>query len=199
MQIQFRSLHRCCPDVSSTEPENSCIHNLSTLGFLRGIRGGAYDSALKYSSIVRKGAGMQTRNERLGKMSRGFPGRRAHVRYPLRLCVGYRWKDNDGTKHGSKGWTRNISEEGAFIKAVACPAEEDLVDLLFQMPRDRSLPAVRAVRMTLQARVVRVVRNAEEGIDVGFAVHKRTGFPAGDNHATGRKDSGERRVNWRVN
>jgi hypothetical protein len=154
---------------------------------------------LKHAWIVKKGAGMQTRKEWLGKISRGFPSRRAQVRYPLRISVAYRWKDNGGTSHGSKGLTRNVSEAGAFVQASQCPAEDDIVDLFFRIPRARSLPAVRAMRMTMQAKVVRLEQNVELGVDIGFAVHKRMGFPGGDDDATGRKGSSERRVAWRVN
>jgi hypothetical protein len=55
------------------------------------------------------------------------------------------------------------------------------------------------MRMTMQAKVVRLEQNVELGVDIGFAVHKRMGFPGGDDDATGRKGSSERRVAWRVN
>jgi PilZ domain len=121
---------------------------------------------------------MQSRDSSLSQAKRVFASRRTHVRYPLRVSVDYRWKDNAGIDRGGKGWTRNISEDGAFIQTGDCPAEHVSVDLLFRIPRMRT--ASPSTRMTMEAKVVRVERSVEEGYELGFAVQKRAVAADGD-------------------
>jgi hypothetical protein len=130
---------------------------------------------LEYKQIFlgEKSDEMQTRDSWLNQRRREFTIRRAHMRYPLRISVDYRWRDSQGTKRGGKGWTRNLSEEGAFVQTRDCPTVHDDVDLVLRIPRLRTSSIVSAMRMTMEGRVVRVERNTEQGLDLGFAVQKR--------------------------
>jgi len=94
-----------------------------------------------------------------------------HFRYPLRVSVGYRWTNSEGVCCG-KGRTRNISDTGAFIVSSDCPAEKDVVNLLFHIPRLRKA-AMPSVRLAMEARVVRVEKDRDLHTKVGFAVRKR--------------------------
>jgi hypothetical protein len=130
-----------------------------------------------------KSGEMQTRDSWTSQRRREYTTRRAHMRYPLRILVGYRWRDSHGAKRGGKGWTRNLSEEGAFVQTRDCPAEHEDVDLFLRIPRLRTSSIVSAMRMTMEGRVVRVERNTEQGIDLGFAIQKRRGVSSDDGDA----------------
>lgn len=133
---------------------------------------------------------METRNNWLSQTKRGMSSRRAHVRFPLRISVGFHWKEDGGVKKDARGWTRNISEQGAFIETAECPVERDSVNLQFRIPSPRKPWSVRATRMVMEARVVRVESDATTGSRVGFAVQKRTAMRAKDETPPGRAFSG---------
>jgi len=121
------------------------------------------------------------------------------MRYPLRILVGYRWKDSHGAKRGGKGWTRNLSEEGAFVETRDCPGEHDRVDLFLRIPRLRTSSIKPAMRMTMEGSVVRVERNTEQGIDLGFAVQRRRVASSDDGGAQEPAETRERTLTPRVN
>lgn len=116
---------------------------------------------------------MEMKDSWSSEPKKGISSRRAHVRFPLRVSVGFQWGEG-GNKRDGRGWTRNLSEEGAFIETAKCPAEGESVDLLFRIPRARRPTSIRAIRVVMEARVVRVQveEDTRGAVKVGFAVQK---------------------------
>jgi hypothetical protein len=137
---------------------------------------------------------MQSRDSWLSQIKRELPSRRTHVRYPLRISIDYRWRDRYGTDRGGKGWTRNISEEGAFIQTQECPGEDENVNLFFRMRTPSP-----SKRMTMEARVVRVERSVEEGLALGFAVQKRAIAAARDGGTSNLAGARRYGLGFRIN
>jgi len=98
--------------------------------------------------------------------------RRKQMRYPLRASISFWWRDADGSNRQGKGWTRNVSEEGALISTLNCPAQGDQVDLLLQLPMGRSPVAPSTIRMDMKAEVVRLLLDSSGKKIRGFAVRK---------------------------
>jgi hypothetical protein len=95
------------------------------------------------------------------------------MRYPLRASICFWWRDPDGANRQGKGWTRNVSEEGALISTPNCPAQGDQVDLVLRIPVGRSPIPVSAFRMDMKAEVVRLLLDSTGKKICGFAVRKR--------------------------
>lgn len=102
------------------------------------------------------------------------------MRYPLRASIVYRWRDGEGMERRGRGWTQDISEEGVLVSSENCPAVGDSVDLILRVPSLRSPVPAPTLRMDMSAKVVRVLTDAQDGKNLGFAVRKRGTATVGD-------------------
>jgi hypothetical protein len=91
----------------------------------------------------------------------------------VRASIIYRWRDGQGVERRGHGWTQNVSEEGILVNSAICPKVGDLVDLTLRAPVLRSQAPGAPLRMEMNARVVRVVMEAPDGKNLGFAVRRR--------------------------
>lgn len=94
------------------------------------------------------------------------------MRYPLRASVVYQWRDSNGMERSGRGWTRDVSEEGVLVSSEDRPALGELVDLVLRLPTMRSPIPAPALRMDMKARVIRLVTDAGEGRNLGFAARR---------------------------
>lgn len=111
---------------------------------------------------------------------RGYSSsRRSQIRYPLRTPVIYRWRDNNGSQRRAKGWTRDISEGGAYILSSQCPQKGELVELKFRLLvlREQRTPRGNE-HLEMGGEVVRVDVAGVAGETVGFAIRSKTSTAA---------------------
>ena len=104
--------------------------------------------------------------------------RRKQMRYPLRASVVYRWRDSDGMRRSGRGWTQDVSEEGVLVCSEDCPAVGELLDLALRVPTLRTPVPAPALRMDMKAKVIRILSEAGEGKNLGFAARRRDGARA---------------------
>ncbi len=103
---------------------------------------------------------------------RSATSRRKQIRYPLRNSVLYLW-EHDGIKRRGRGRTKDVSEEGLYVSSRNCPQQGDSVNLVFRLaPRSPGTPQP-TVRMEMQASVLRIDRDQNDGEEIGFAVLRR--------------------------
>jgi PilZ domain len=110
--------------------------------------------------------------------------RRKQMRYPLRTPITFRWSHTDGSSRHGKGWTRNVSEEGALISTANCPSEGDQVDLVLQIPAGCPAIPTSIFRMDMKAEVVRLLLDSSRKKICGFAVRKCSTEPRSDWQST---------------
>jgi hypothetical protein len=104
--------------------------------------------------------------------------RRSQIRYPLQTPVIYRWQDTSGFQRRARGWTRDISEAGAYVLSNRCPKKGEFVRLTFKLlgfggqhdSRNKN-------RLEMGGEVVRVDFGQMAGVEVGFAVRSKTATP----------------------
>jgi len=104
--------------------------------------------------------------------------RRSQIRYPLRTPVIYRWQDTSGLQRRARGWTRDISEAGAYVLSNRCPEKGEFVQLTFKLlgfgaqhdSRNKN-------RLEMGGEVVRVDFAKMAEVGVGFAVRSRKATP----------------------
>ena len=98
---------------------------------------------------------------------------RATIRFPLEAHVAFRWTDENGNRQQGEGSSRDISERGAFVFAVACPPMGSNVELRIPL---EGLPDANWI--DLAGCVVRVEQAHSEKGSSGFAVFRDlfTGF-----------------------
>jgi hypothetical protein len=107
------------------------------------------------------------------------PGsRRNQIRFPLRTPVVYRWQDGSGLRRHARGWTRDISEAGAYVLSNRCPIKGEFVELTFKLlgfsgQHDSS----NKEHLAIGGEVVRVDFAEMAGAAVGFAVRSKTAAP----------------------
>src|SRR5579863_4056100 len=108
--------------------------------------------------------------------ARGYSSsRRSQIRYPLRTPVIYRWLDNNGLQRRARGWTRDISEAGAYVLSSQCPQRGEIVELKFKLLAIREQRAPRSnEHFEMSGEVVRVDVAEVAGAGVGFAVRSKT-------------------------
>lgn len=107
---------------------------------------------------------------------RGYSSsRRRQIRYPLRAPVIYRWRDNNGLQRRARGWTRDISEAGAYVLSSHCPQKGEVVELKFKLHalREQRTPQGNE-HLEMGGEVVRVDVAEIAGEAVGFAVRSKT-------------------------
>jgi hypothetical protein len=114
------------------------------------------------------------------KKRRDATNRRRHMRYPLRTLIQFQWKTREGLLRQGRGWTRNVSEEGALVTSTECPLVGDLVELTLRVP-GKSKTGPPAFSMTMRGEVVRVVVESSGRNVCGFAIERRD--------AAGKKDT----------
>jgi PilZ domain len=122
---------------------------------------------------------------------RGYSsGGRRQIRYPLRTPVVYRWLDNTGLRRRARGWTRDISEAGAYVLSSQCPQKGEFVELTFKLLalREKQTPK-NSEHLEIGGEVVRVDVAEIAGTAVGFAIRSKTAVPG--------KQSGEPAASWR--
>jgi hypothetical protein len=87
----------------------------------------------------------------------------------------YRWLDNNGLRRRARGWTRDISEAGAYVLSSHCPHEGEVVELRFKLLalRDQRTPKNNE-HLEMGGEVVRVDAAGNAGTTVGFAVRSKT-------------------------
>jgi hypothetical protein len=102
--------------------------------------------------------------------NRGGSGRpaRKSMRYPVQGRVSFWWKDEHANQRQGEGTSRDISETGTFVFALACPpvgVDVELRIFLVALPN-----TTRALRMELEGQVLRVEQTATGMGSSGFAV-----------------------------
>lgn len=105
--------------------------------------------------------------------------RRSQIRYPLRTPVICRWLDNNGLQRRARGWTRDISEAGAYVLSRRCPQKGEFVELKFKLLalREQQTPQSNE-HLEMGGEVVRVDVAEIAGVAVGFAVRSKTATAA---------------------
>jgi len=93
---------------------------------------------------------------------------RHEIRYPLRARAELVWMGRDGVEHEGTGYTRDISEHGAYVLAKACPPMRAMIRMVIRFPH-REDPA-RSRRIEMDGRVVRVELMLTNKSGWGFAV-----------------------------
>jgi hypothetical protein len=90
----------------------------------------------------------------------------------------YRWQDTSGLQRRAKGWTRDISEAGAYVLSNQCPKKGEIVELTFKLlgfagqhtSRDKN-------QLEMGGEVVRVDFAEIAGVGPGFAVRSKSVTP----------------------
>jgi PilZ domain len=104
--------------------------------------------------------------------------RRNQIRYPLRTPVVYRWQDGTGLQRRARGWTRDISETGAYVLSDHCPIKGEFVELTFKLLGFTGRHNSRNKNhLAMDGEVVRVDFAEMAGASVGFAVRSKTAAP----------------------
>lgn len=104
--------------------------------------------------------------------------RRNQIRYPLRTPVVYRWHDSSGLQRRARGWTRDISEAGAYVLSDRCPGKGEVVELTFKLLGFSGQHDSRNKgHLAMRGEVVRVDFAEMAGAAVGFAVRSKTAAP----------------------
>ncbi|HET6932459.1 MAG TPA: PilZ domain-containing protein [Candidatus Acidoferrum sp.] len=104
--------------------------------------------------------------------------RRNQIRYPLRTPVVYKWQDATGLQRRARGWTRDISEAGAYVLSDRCPVKGESVELTFKLlGLGRQHNSRNRHNLAMGGEVVRVDFAEMAGAAVGFAVRSKTPSP----------------------
>ena len=104
--------------------------------------------------------------------------RRSQIRYPLRTPVIYRWQDTSGLQRRARGWTRDISEAGAYVLSNQCPKKGEFVELTFKLLGFGGQHDSRKKNhLEMGGEVVRVDFAQMAGVGMGFAIRSKTATP----------------------
>ena len=98
--------------------------------------------------------------------------RRRCIRYPLRALAIFQWNSSEGTPRRVKGWTKDVSEAGAYVVSSQCPKEGELIRLILKLPVRRAGSADCGIEIDMEGSVLRVDRDAAYGRELGFALRK---------------------------
>jgi hypothetical protein len=93
---------------------------------------------------------------------------RSQMRYPLRAPVAFSWIGRDGERHEGRGYSRDVSERGAYVLARTYPSIGASIRLEIRFLNPRG-PA-RANQIVMEGRVVRVEFLIAGKSNWGFAV-----------------------------
>lgn len=103
---------------------------------------------------------------------------RHNIRYPLRARAQFVWVGRDGQRHEARGYSRDVSEDGAYILTKTCPPVGATVHLAINFPYVPD-PA-RSRRLEVNGRVMRV--------DLLLANKSRWGFAIASSPSDDRQD-----------
>jgi hypothetical protein len=136
----------------------------------------AYDPAvaqlLKKSALTRNADQLVFDSGRLGPTRMN---RRRSIRYPLRALALFQWQSDDGVRKHARGWTKDVSEAGAYVVSPQCPNEGDAIQLVLRFPVLPTPGSGRATEVDMIGCVLRVNRDPVHGRELGFAVRRREG------------------------
>ena len=106
------------------------------------------------------------------KVDVGFTrGARKTIRFPLQAPVVFWWTDKNGNHQHGEGRSRDISESGTFVHAVACPPLGASVGLRISL---ETVPdATKTLPIEFDGHVLRVERASAGRESSGFAVLRR--------------------------
>lgn len=91
--------------------------------------------------------------------------RRVTLRYALRARVVFAWDDAGGTRHESRGHTRDVGQKGTFVLAEECPARGASVSLSIFLPVMGT--ESRVLRLEVAGHVLRSGKGAVQAQDEG--------------------------------
>jgi len=102
------------------------------------------------------------------------PEARRHIRYPLRARTEFVWVGRDGVRREARGYSRDISESGAYILAKTSPPVGASIRVVIRFPY---LPEPsRSRRIEMNGTVVRVELLLANKSSWGFAVSSTKAF-----------------------
>ena len=93
---------------------------------------------------------------------------RRDIRYRLDAPALFSWESAEGNRFEGQGITRDISVYGAFILTPTCPPIDAQLQLEVVLPTLAGMKPV--VRVSGEARVLRVVHSSKDEGQNGFAV-----------------------------
>jgi hypothetical protein len=161
------------------DPGNKRLYREETIGILRAGRASRQHG--ERSNSVQKDDWRKTTMEQTTQAVQGkgiSTSRRSQIRYPLRTPVIYKWQDTSGSQRRARGWTRDISEAGAYVLSNQCPKKGEIVELTFKLlgfarqhtSRDKN-------QLEMGGEVVRVDFAEIAGVGLGFAVRSKSVTP----------------------
>lgn len=102
------------------------------------------------------------------------PEARRHIRYPLRARTEFVWVGRDGVRREARGYSRDISESGAYILAKTSPPVGASIRIVIRFPY---LPdPSRSRQIEMNGTVVRVELLLTSKSSWGFAVSSTKAF-----------------------
>jgi len=103
--------------------------------------------------------------------------RRRFIRYPLRALALFQWEGQDGSRKHARGWTKDVSEAGAYVVSSRCPRVGEEIQMVLRFPVPAMQEPALAAKIDMNATVLRIDRDAPEGRELGFAVFAREHGP----------------------
>lgn len=110
---------------------------------------------------------------RSGRLETPRMNRRRCIRYPLRALALVEWESRGGTCKHARGWTKDVSEAGAYVVCSQCPNEGDVIQLVLKFPVYPTPGSGRRTEIDMNGSVLRVDRDPVHGRELGFAVRRR--------------------------
>lgn len=102
------------------------------------------------------------------------PEARRHIRYPLRARTEFVWVGRDGVRREARGYSRDISESGAYVLAKTSPPVGASIRVVIRFPY---LPdPSRSRRIEMNGTVVRVELLLANKSSWGFAISSTKAF-----------------------
>ena len=111
---------------------------------------------------------MQTKSTDFGQALRAPMEMRREIRYRLDAPALFSWESPQHKRLQGEGVTRDISVFGAFILTPTCPPVDVPIQVEVVLPSLTGLKPV--IRVSGEARVLRVDRSSKDGGKNGFAV-----------------------------
>lgn len=99
-------------------------------------------------------------------------GARKTIRFPLQAPVVFWWRDENGNHQQGEGYSRDISESGAFVHGVSCPPLGASVGIKISL--EAAAGATEMVPIEFHGHVLRVEEASAANENRGFAVLRRT-------------------------
>ena len=144
------------------------------------------------SQVLKKNATAWAAGEPLFEsttMQTAQSNRRRSIRYPLRGLAVVQWDSHEGVRKHTRGWTKDVSEAGAYVVSPHCPREGDQIQMVLRFPMRPLQRPGPTTEISMSGKVLRIDRDAPHGRELGFAV--RT-FPGDSNSESDGFDSLDR-------